>query len=161
MMPAAVDGAAKASVERLIIDSAMYIDRDELEAWLDCFEEHSRYVVMPRNNRELGYPVGLMHCDSKDRIKDRIVCLRHANKFNPHYDRHIVGASRINALQDGVAAVETNFMIVQTTKSGESKLFAAGCYEDRIRVGGERARFVERIALLDTFSIPSMLATPV
>jgi anthranilate 1,2-dioxygenase small subunit len=52
-------------------------------------------------------------------------------------------------------------MIVQTNKSGESKLFCAGCYEDRIKVGAGRARFVERIAVLDTFSIPSMLATPV
>jgi len=151
----------KERVERLIVDSAMFIDRDELEAWLDCFEEQSRYVVMPRNNRELGLPVGLMHCDSKDRIKDRVVCLRHANKFNPHFDRHIVGASRINSVAQDIAAVETNFMIVQTNKAGESKLFCAGCYEDRIRVGKDGAKFVERIALLDTFSIPTMLATPV
>ena len=155
------DNVVKALVERLIVDSAMFIDRDELEAWLDCFEEQSRYVVMPRNNRELGYPVGLMHCDTKDRIRDRIVCLRHANKFNPHFDRHIVGASRINSVAEDIAAVETNFMIVQTNKSGESKLFCAGCYEDRIRVRSDCAKFVERIALLDTFSIPSMLATPV
>jgi anthranilate 1,2-dioxygenase small subunit len=156
-----IDNAAKVLIERLIIDSAMFIDRDELEAWLDCFEEQSRYIVMPRNNRELGLPVGLMHCDTKDRIKDRVVCLRHANKFNPHYDRHIVGASRINSLEGEIAAVETNFMIVQTNKAGESKLFCAGCYEDRIRVGKGGAKFVERVALLDTFSIPSMLATPV
>jgi 3-phenylpropionate/cinnamic acid dioxygenase small subunit len=157
----AVDPAIKEQVERLVVDSAMFIDRDELDAWLDCFEPEGRYVVMPRDNRALGYPVGIIHCENKARIEDRIVCLRHANKYNPHYDRHILSVSRINSVQNGVAEVETNFMVVQTNKSGESKLFCAGCYEDRIRVGNGKARFVERIALLDTFSIPTMLATPV
>ena len=60
-----------------------------------------------------------------------------------------------------MAAVESNFMIVQTTKTGESKLFCAGCYEDRINVTSPRARFRERIVVLDTFSIPTLLATPI
>ena len=62
---------------------------------------------------------------------------------------------------DGVATVETNFLVVQTNKTGESRLFCAGCYEDRIRVRGDTAKFAERIAVLDTFSVPTLLATPV
>ena len=151
----------KARVERLLVDSAMFIDRDELDAWLDCFETQGRYVVMPRDNRILGYPVGIIHCENKDRIQDRIVCLRHANKYNPHFDRHILSASRINSVTDGIASVETNFMVVQTNKNGESRLFCAGCYEDRIRVNNGEAKFVERVAVLDSFSVPTLLATPV
>lgn len=151
----------KEEVERLVVDSAMFIDRDELERWMDCFEAQARYVVMPRDNRILGYPVGIIHCENKARLEDRIVCLRHANKYNPHFDRHILSASRINAVDEGIASVETNFMVVQTNKSGESRLFCAGVYEDRIRVGDGSTRFVERIAVLDTFSVPSMLATPI
>lgn len=155
------DPAVKAQVERLVVDSAMFIDRGELEAWLDCFEQQGRYVVMPRDNRILGYPVGIIHCENRDRIQDRIVCLQHANKYNPHFDRHILSASRINSVTGGIASVETNFVVVQTNKTGESRLFCAGCYEDRIRVSNGEAKFVERIAVLDTFSVPTMLATPV
>ena len=156
-----IDASVREQVERLVVDSAMFIDRDELDAWVDCFEPEGRYIVMPRENRILGYPVGIIHCENRARIEDRIMCLRHANKYNPHFDRHIISASRINAVADGVAEVETNFLVVQTTKTGESRLFCAGCYEDRIRLRGDTAKFAERIAVLDTFSVPTLLATPV
>ncbi len=157
----AIDPAVKARIERLVVDSAMFIDRDELDAWVDCFEPDGRYIVMPRENRILGHPVGVIHCENRARIEDRIVCLRHANKFNPHFDRHILSPSRINAVDDGVAEVETSFLVVQTSKTGESRLFCAGCYEDRIRIRDAAAKFAERIAVLDTFSVPTLLATPV
>ena len=156
-----IDAAVREHVERLVLDAAMFIDRDELDAWVDCFETDGRYIVMPRENRILGHPVGLIHCENRARIEDRIVCLRQANKYNPHFDRHILSASRINAVAHGVAEVETNFLVVQTTKTGESRLFCAGCYEDRIRIRGDTAKFAERIAVLDTFSVPTLLATPV
>jgi anthranilate 1,2-dioxygenase small subunit len=156
-----VDPSVKECVERLIVDSAMFIDRDELDAWIACFEQDARYVVLPRENRELGLPVGIIHCENRARIEDRIVCLRHANKYNPHFDRHIVSMPRILSLEGDVASVETNFMVVQTDKTGESRLFCAGVYEDRIRVGGDGARFVERIAVVDTFTVPTLMATPV
>ena len=155
------DPETRELVERLVVDSAMFIDRDELDAWVDCFEPEGRYIVMPRENRILGLPVGIIHCENRDRIQDRIVCLQHANKYNPHFDRHILSTSRINAVAHGVAEVETNFLVVQTTRTGESRLFCAGCYEDRIFVRGETAKFAERIAVLDTFSVPTLLATPV
>ena len=156
-----IDAAVREHVERLVLDAAMFIDRDELDAWVDCFETDGRYIVMPRENRILGHPVGIIHCENRARIEDRIVCLRQANKYNPHFDRHILSASRINAVAHGVAEVETNFLVVQTTKTGESRLFCAGCYEDRIRIRGDTAKFAERIAVLDTFSVPTLLATPV
>ena len=148
-------------VDHLLTRSALLIDRDDLDGWLDCFEAESRYVVMPRDNRERGFPAALIHCDNKARLRDRVVCLRYANKFNPHHDRHIVGAGHIHAVVDGIASVESSFMIVQTTLTGVSTLFCAGGYEDRIRVTGAEAKFVERIAVLDTFSVPTLLATPV
>lgn len=156
-----VDPQVKERVERLIVDSAMFIDRDELDAWMDCFEQDARYIVLPRENRALNLPVGIIHCEDRAQIEDRIVCLRHANKYNPHFDRHIVSMPRILSVESGVAAVETNFMVVQTDKSGESRLFCAGVYEDRIRVSGDAAKFVERIAVIDTFAVPTLMATPV
>ena len=148
-------------IEELLADSAMYLDKDELEAWLDCFAEESKYFVVPRENREQNLPAAVISCPSKAILKDRIAVLRHANKFNPHYDRHILSTPRLVRVADAVASVETNFLIVQSTKTGTSKLFCAGCYEDQIDVSGERGRFRERIAVIDTFAVPTLLATPV
>jgi len=156
-----IDPLVRGLVDDLLTRSAMLIDRDDLDGWLDCFEAESRYIVMPRDNRDRGFPAALIHCDNKVRLRDRIVCLRHANKFNPHYDRHIVSAGHIRSVADGIAAVELSFLVAQTTKTGVSSLFCAGLYEDRIRVAGPSAKFVERLAVLDTFSVPTLLATPV
>ncbi len=154
--------SVKSVIDEFIVSTAMLIDRDDLDGWLDRFEDDSRYIVTSRENRELGLPAALIHCDSKASLKDRIVALRHANKFNPHYDRHIMGGSVIMSVtDDNIASVESNFMIVQSTKAGQSRLFCAGCYYDRIRVSNASARFVERVAVLDTFSVPTLLATPV
>lgn len=153
--------AIKAVIDAFIVSSAMLIDRDDLDAWLDRFEDAARYIVTSRENQSLGLPAALIHCDSKASLKDRLVALRHANKFNPHYDRHIMGGTVITSVTGDVAAVESNFMIVQSTKTGQSRLFCAGCYFDRIRVSGAAARFVERVAVLDTFAVPTLLATPV
>ena len=155
------DPMVRSLVDDLLTRSALLIDRDDLDGWLDCFEDESRYIVMPRDNRERGWPAALIHCDNKDRLRDRIVCLRHANKFNPHYDRHIVSAGHISAVADGIASVVSSFMVVQTTLTGVSTLFCAGGYEDRVRITGPAAKFVERIAVVDSFSVPTLLATPV
>jgi anthranilate 1,2-dioxygenase small subunit len=151
----------KELIDQLILRSAMLIDRDELDAWLDCFEEDSRYVVMPRENLELGLPAAVIYCDSKASLKDRVVCLRHANKFNPHYDRHIVGGAWILSSDKGIVSVESNFAVVQTTKTGVSRLFCAGYYRDQIRVSARAAKFVERVVVLDSFAVPTLLATPI
>jgi 3-phenylpropionate/cinnamic acid dioxygenase small subunit len=148
-------------VGRLILDSAMLIDREEFEAWTDCFDEESSYMVIPRENRVLGLPAAIIRCDSKAILRDRISVLRHANKYNPHYDKHFVNGARILSISNDIVSSETNFMIVQTSKTGVSRLFCVGCYEDRIRVSGGEAKFVERVAVLDTFSIQTLMATPV
>jgi anthranilate 1,2-dioxygenase small subunit len=150
----------KRQIEDLILRSAMLIDTERLDDWLDCFEDDSSYIVIPRDNRDRGLPGALMHCGNKARLKDRVACLRSANKFNPHFDRHILSGSYIMSVNDGVASVLSNFMVVQTNLTGASKLFCAGCYEDRIRISRPDVKFTERLVVVDTFSIPTMLATP-
>jgi anthranilate 1,2-dioxygenase small subunit len=147
-------------IDALITRGAMLIDADDLTGWLACFADDSSYIVMPRDNHGRGLPVALMHCTTKARLRDRITCLRQANKFNPHYDRHILSRPWVRAVENGIAQVETNFMVVQTTKTGMSKLFVAGCYHDRISLAGDQAAIIERLVVLDSFAIPTMLATP-
>lgn len=156
-----VSPEVRSLAEDLVLKSAYLIDNDELEAWLDCFDEDGSYIVLPRDNRDLGLPVALIHCATKARLRDRIVCLRQASKVNPHVDRHIVSRSYVTGCADDVATVHSNFMVVQTNLSGMSKLFCAGVYEDRIRIANGAARFAARVAVVDTFSIPTMLGTPI
>jgi anthranilate 1,2-dioxygenase small subunit len=131
------------------------IDAGDFEAWLDLFAAECRYHVMPRENFAEGLPAALIYCDSRAVLEDRIRALREANKYNIHSDRHLIGLPRIVG-----EFVEAPFAVCQTDQEGETRLFATGLYRDRVAAEAGRLRFSEKLVLLDTFAVPSLLATP-
>jgi anthranilate 1,2-dioxygenase small subunit len=151
----------QARVADFVARSALKLDRDDLDGWLEDFNDSGRYVVLPRENQDRGYALGVMYCDTKAILLDRVSVLRNANKFNPHYDRHIVGATLLNSIDAdaNTATATTSFSVVQTTLEGISTLFVSGSYEDKISTDGALS-ILERIVVLDTFSVPNCLATP-
>ena len=56
--------------------------------------------------------------------------------------------------------VEAPFAVYQTDQEGETRLFATGIYRDRLERAGGRLKIRDKLILLDTFAIPSLLATP-
>jgi len=145
----------------LIEEYAALIDGDRLEEWLELFTEDASYQVVPRENFDRGLPAPLILCTSKDMLRDRILSLRRANEYNPHYDRHLV--TNIRARQEeggGGVRIEAHYLVVQTNLEGQSRLFSAGRYQDKARLEAGRLRFTEKLVIVDTFSVPTLLATP-
>jgi anthranilate 1,2-dioxygenase small subunit len=136
------------------------IDSDRLEEWLDLFAEESSYRVVPRENYDRDLPVSLILCASKDQLRDRILSLRKANQYNFHYDRHLVTNVRARPDGDSGWIVEANYLVIQTNLEGQARLFSAGRYLDKVRYEGERLRFAEKLVIVDNFSVPTLLATP-
>jgi anthranilate 1,2-dioxygenase small subunit len=137
------------------------IDSDRLEQWLELFTEDCTYRVMPRENVEQNLPVPLMMCSSKNQLRDRIVALRNANEFNLHYDRHVIGGVRVMpGSTGGLWRVEASYAVFQTNLEGQSRLFSVGRYYDTLRTEGDRLLFCEKLIIVDSFSIPTLLATP-
>jgi len=112
---------------------------------------------IPRENFDRGLPAALVFCDSRAMLEDRIRALREANKYNIHTDRHVIGLPRI--VNDALA-VEAPFAVFQTDQEGETRLFATGLYRDRLEASGDSLKFSDKLILLDTFAVPSLLATP-
>jgi 3-phenylpropionate/cinnamic acid dioxygenase small subunit len=133
------------------------IDAAEFEAWLALFAKTCSYHIVPRENSERGLPAGLVYCDSRAMLEDRIGALREANKYNIHADRHLIGLPR---LIGDATLVEAPFAVYQTDQEGETRLFATGLYRDRVVVEAGRLKFRDKLVLLDTFAVPSLLATP-
>lgn len=146
----------RAAVCDLLAEYGALIDAAKFDEWLDLFAEECRYQVIPRENFDRGLPVALIFCDSRAMLEDRIRALREANKYNIHTDRHIIGLPRI---LDG-DLVEAPFAVYQTDQEGESRLFATGLYRDRLAAVGPRLKIRDKLILLDTFAVPSLLATP-
>ena len=147
----------RAAVHDLLAEYGALIDAAKFDEWLDLFAEECRYQINPRENFDRGLPAALVFCDSRAMLEDRIRALREANKYNIHTDRHVVGLPRI--FDDGLV-IEAPFAVYQTDQEGQSRLFATGLYRDTLVAIGQRLKIRDKLVLLDTFAVPSLLATP-
>jgi anthranilate 1,2-dioxygenase small subunit len=154
------DASITEQAAELMDEYVELIDADRLEEWIELFTEEATYQVLPRENLEQKLPASLMLCTSKNMLRDRIVSLRNANLYNPHYDRHLVSAVRVKAQSEGVWQMTANYAVYQTTLEGHSHLFSVGGYRDKLRMDGGRLRFSEKLVIVDTYAVSSMLATP-
>jgi anthranilate 1,2-dioxygenase small subunit len=144
----------------LFAEYGALIDAAEFDAWLGLFDARCTYHIMPRENYRQGLPAGLVFCDSRAVLEDRIGALREANKYNIHSDRHLIGLPRLVGEDGDEALVEAPFAVYQTDQEGETRLFATGLYRDRVVAVAGALRFRDKLVLLDTFAVPSLLATP-
>ena len=149
--------ADRAEVCDLLAEYGALIDMARFAEWLDLFAEKCRYQIVPRENFDRGLPAALVFCDSRAMLEDRIRALREANKYNIHTDRHIIGLPRI---VDAGLTVEAPFAVFQTDQEGETRLFATGLYRDRLEISGRDLKIRDKLILLDTFAVPTLLATP-
>jgi len=119
------------------------------------------YKIIPRENADANLPVAVMFCDSKGMMRDRIVALRKANIYAPHFYRHIISNLRIVGEENDVLLVETNYVVFQTLLDGETKIYQAGKYQDKIVEQDGKLKFKEKICVFDTYRIPTLLVTPI
>jgi anthranilate 1,2-dioxygenase small subunit len=147
----------RAAVYDLFAEYGALIDKAKFDEWLDLFAEECRYQIIPRENFDRGLAAALVFCDSRAVLEDRLWALREANKYNIHIDRHVIGLPRI--LDDGLTA-EAPFAVYQTDQEGETRLFATGLYRDRLVPIRGRLKICDKLVLLDTFAVPTLLATP-
>lgn len=152
--------AVRLGVQELIGEYAEAIDEDRLEEWPDFFADPCRYLVISRSNHEAGMKQGIMYAATRGMLLDRVFTIRQANLFEPHSYRHVIGPIRVKEIEDGSAVVHSHFIVARIMQTGETTLFATGRYLDRIDVSGETYRFQERVVVLDSDRIDTLLAIP-
>ena len=149
--------ADRAAVCDLLAEYGALIDAGQFDEWLGLFAEDCRYQIVPRENFDRGLPAALVFCDSRAVLEDRIRALREANKYNIHTDRHIIGLPRVFG---DALSIEAPFAVYQTDQEGGTRLFATGLYRDVLSLDGPRLKISDKLVLLDSFAVPSLLATP-
>lgn len=152
--------ALRLGVGELYAAYADCIDDDRLDEWPDFFTAQCRYLITSRESHEAGLRHGIIYCASRGMLVDRVTALRRANIFEPHRYRHIVGAPRIGKTENGIAESCANFLVARIMHDGETSLFATGRYLDRIAIGAPPFRFVERLVVLDSQKIDTLLVLP-
>jgi anthranilate 1,2-dioxygenase small subunit len=154
------DPTISLGVHELIGEYAERIDEDRLEEWPDLFADPCRYLVISRSNHEAGMRQGVMYAATRGMLLDRVFSIRRANLFEPHRYRHVIGPIRIKEVTGGIALVHSHFIVARIMHDGVTTLFATGRYLDRIDVSAAPYRFAERIAVLDSDKIDTLLAIP-
>jgi anthranilate 1,2-dioxygenase small subunit len=154
------DTAIRLGIHELIGDYAERIDEDRLEEWPDLFTDSCRYLIISRANHAAGMRQGVIYAASRGMLLDRVFSIRRANIFEPHRYRHVVGPIRVKSMDGGAAVVRSNFMAARIMHDGVTTLFATGVYQDRIDISTTPYRFSERIVVLDSDRIDTLLAIP-
>jgi anthranilate 1,2-dioxygenase small subunit len=137
------------------------IDTDRLEEWPDLFTEDCIYEIVPKENADLGLPVGIMHCFGRSMLRDRVTSLRKANVFEPHTYRHLTSGLEFAALDADTVEMQSNYVVVQTLTDGESQVYQAGRYFDRAVRSANGWRYQQKRAVYDTSRVHTLLVTPV
>ncbi len=136
------------------------IDDDRLEAWPDFFRDDCRYLITTAENVAQNMPIGLMYGTSRAMLRDRIKALRQANIYEAQRYRHVLGPPRIMDEERGTLRARTSFMVARIMHTGETMLFATGCYEDRVVLDGGGGLFAEKTVVIDSRQVDTLLAIP-
>ena len=137
------------------------IDENELDDWPDFFTDDCHYNILPRENYNSGLASGLMLCDGKAMLRDRVVYFREAAIYAPHSCRHLISMPRILEAANGVLRAETNYVVFRTRNDGDSSVFQVGKYLDTAVETADGFKFKEKVAVYDTNRVHSFLARPV
>jgi len=153
-------GLSQRKVEDLLARYVHTIDDDRLEDWPDLFAAACSYNVLPANNHEGGMPIGYMYCASQGMLRDRVTALRKANIYEPHRYRHMLGAVRMLGTEADAVRVQSSFTVTRIMEAGGMTLFATGKYLDRVVVENGHPRFREKLVVLDSECLDSLLVIP-
>jgi 3-phenylpropionate/cinnamic acid dioxygenase small subunit len=148
------------TVQNLNARYAEAIDDGNLEAWPDFFTEHGRYRITTAENFARGLPLAMIHATSRAMLRDRVRSLRDANVYEAQRYRHVLGPPLIEAGADSALSARTSFIVVRIMHTGETTLFATGRYQDRIVLEDGAPRFAEKLVILDSRLIDTLLAIP-
>lgn len=137
------------------------LDNDRLEEWPEFFTDDCLYEIIPRENADAGLPIGIIYCDSKRMLRDRVLSLRHANIYEAHSYRHMTSGLMIKAIDADTAEAESSYVVIQTLQDGVSTVYQAGRYLDRVVRTAAGWRYAKRRVVYDTLRVATLLATPI
>jgi anthranilate 1,2-dioxygenase small subunit len=131
------------------------IDTDRLEEWPDLFTEDGVYEIISKENADLGLRMGIIQCF------DRIKSLRKANLDELHIYRHMTSGLEIVPVDADTIDMQSNYVVIQTCTDGESLVYQAGRYFDRVVRTADGWRYRHKRAVYDTSRVQTLLVTPV
>lgn len=146
------------AITRLIYGAALKLDAEDFKGFLrQCGEDftYSIRTFSPELGQEM---VWLEH--GRKGMQDLFAMLPQHVRIKGRFKRH-VSVYSVDQQADGRTRAHSSVLLVHTDPEGNSKLFAAGQYEDVIETTGEQPRLVERVVRLETRDLGPGMHVPV
>ena len=154
------DALLRIRIENMFADYVHSIDDDQIEAWPEFFNDSGFYQIISREGYEAGHAIGVMHCDGKGMMMDRVKAMREANIFEPHRYCHVMERPRLHRNSANAFSARTNFIVNRTMQNGDMETYGCGKYLDLIDVSNDVPRFQRRFVVLDSRRIDILLVYP-
>ena len=155
------DPIIRQQVEDLLIDYVHAVDDFELDRWPNFFTEDGIYQIIPRESYDQNLPLGILFCDGRGMMVDRILALETANIFEPHTNSHITGRPELSLNDDNTINARSNFNITRTMQDGRMEIYATGKYLDVITLAGDKPLFQDRRVVLESRRVDILLVYPI
>jgi anthranilate 1,2-dioxygenase small subunit len=136
------------------------IDDDNLAGWPAYFTEDGVYQIITRENYQAGLPMGIMYCQGRGMMADRIQAMGSANIFEDHTYCHILGRAWIGEGDKGLFQARSNFTVFRTMQDGRTETYAVGKYLDQIIMTADGPLFQERRVVLESRRVDILLVRP-
>ncbi len=148
-------------IEEFNTEYARVLDEGDLETWPDFFTNDGLYRITSRENADDDLPIGLIYCDGRGMLVDRIRAILKTITHEPRYLRHFNSNVQVASCADGRISSGSNYLVVETLMEGGTNIFLSGRYEDTfVRVDGA-LRLSARHCIYDTLLITNALIYPV
>lgn len=151
----------RAELLALLDEYVAAIDEDRLESWPEFFVEECLYEIVPKENADLGLEIGIMRCENRRMMRDRVISLRNANIFAPATYRHFLSGFRLLSHDAETAEFSCNYLVINSDQLGQSIVYQTGRYQDRAVRTADGWRFTSKRAVYDTSRVQTLLAIPV
>ena len=148
-------------IEEFNTEYARVLDEGDLETWPNFFTDDGIYRITSRENADDDLPIGLIYCDGRGMLVDRIRAILKTTTHEPRYLRHFNSNVQVASCADGRISSGSNYLVVETLMEGGTNIFQSGRYEDTfVRVDGA-LRLSARHCIYDTLLITNALIYPV
>jgi anthranilate 1,2-dioxygenase small subunit len=150
-------------IEQFNARYAAALDEQRLQDWVEFFVDDAFYLVTSRENADQQYPVGLIYCEGKAMIRDRVFALEKTAMFAPRYLRHVIGNLLVLSEEaSGDIHAQANYVVLQVLfDRPDATLHQVGSYRDVFCRTADGLRLRERRCVYDNLLVPNALCIPV
>ncbi len=155
------DPMIEAKIQKLLCEYVHCIDDERYEEWPAFFTETGSYRITTRAARRKGFVAGIIDCEGRGMMIDRVNSMRHANIFEPHFYRHVLGPTRVISVDEAGIKARTGFVVMRIVASQDAEVFLTGLYDDTFEEVLGEIRISDRVVELDSTRVDTLLVLPV